>query len=117
METLQPLIARDHPLMSFVANALRFYMEFHEQYDGFHGAFVHDPFAVAAALDPSLVTTVATTVDVETKGDLTTGETVADFRDSWGRLPNAEVALDGQADLFLERLVTRIACLARSRGR
>lgn len=114
MATLQPLFARDHPLMSFVTNALRFYMEFHDRYDGFYGAFVHDPFAVAAALDPSLVTAVEVTVDVETKGELTTGETVADFRDSWGRAPNAEVALDGRADLFLERLVARIGSLAGS---
>ena len=91
-------------------------MEFHDRYDGFYGAFVHDPFAVAAALDPSLVSTVGTTVDVETSGELTTGETVADFRRAWGREPNAAVALDSRAGLFLERLVTRIAGLASRHG-
>ena len=115
MESLQPLVSKAHPLMSFIANALRFYMEFHLRYDGFYGAFVHDPFAVAAALDPSLVTAVETVVDVETTGELTTGETVADFRNSWGREPNAAVALDGRADLFMERLVVRIGGLAGGR--
>ena len=114
MESLRPLVSEAHPLMSFITNALRFYMEFHHRYDGFYGAFVHDPFAVAAAMDPSLVTVVETTVDVETSGELTTGETVADFRNSWGREPNAAVALDGRADMFLERLVMRIGALAAS---
>ena len=112
MESLQPLVSKPHPLMSLITNALRFYMEFHDRYDGFYGAFVHDPFAVASAIDPSLVTVVETTVDVETNGELTTGETVADFRNSWGREPNAAIALDGRADVFLERLVMRIGALA-----
>ncbi|WP_420613984.1 nucleoside hydrolase [Candidatus Spongiisocius sp.] len=111
MESLQPLISDAHPLMSFIADALRFYMEFHHRYDGFYGAFVHDPFAVAAALDPSLVSTVETTVDIETGGELTAGETVGDFRGAWGREPNAAIALDGRADLFMERLAVRIAGL------
>ncbi|MXY77232.1 MAG: nucleoside hydrolase [Acidimicrobiia bacterium] len=116
MESLRPLVSDAHPLLSFIADALRFYMEFHDRYDGFYGAFVHDPFAVAAALDPCLVSTADTTVDVETSGELTTGETVADFRRAWGREPNAAVALDGRADLFLERLVTRIAGLVSRHG-
>ena len=43
-----------NPIVRYVADALRFYMEFHSRYDGFYGAFIHDPLAVAAALDPSL---------------------------------------------------------------
>ena len=40
-----------NPIVRYVADALRFYMEFHAAYDGFYGAFIHDPLAVAAALD------------------------------------------------------------------
>ena len=36
-------------------DALRWYFEFHARYDGFYGAFVHDPLVIACALDPSLV--------------------------------------------------------------
>ena len=57
-----------HPVIRFVADALRFYMEFHCRYDGFYGAFIHDPLAVAAALDPSLVRAEELTVDVELGG-------------------------------------------------
>ncbi len=114
LDSREPLTSRPHPLISFVTDALRFYMEFHKRYDGFYGAFVHDPFAVAAGLDPSLVEVVETTVDVETSGELTTGETVADFRNSWGGRLNAAIAAEGRADVFLERLVVRIGDLARS---
>ncbi len=69
-----------NPIVRYVADALRFYMEFHSRYDGFYGAFIHDALAVAAALDPSLVRTEALTVDVELGGTLTTGETVTDWR-------------------------------------
>ena len=55
------------------------------RYDGFYGAFIHDPLAVAAALDRSLVTTEALYVDVETRGELTTGMTVADRRRLTGK--------------------------------
>jgi purine nucleosidase len=41
---------------------------------------LHDPMAAAVAVDPSLAETVFLGVDVETKGDLTLGETVADKR-------------------------------------
>ncbi|HEY7969163.1 MAG TPA: nucleoside hydrolase, partial [Candidatus Limnocylindrales bacterium] len=64
-----------NPIVRYVADALRFYMEFHARYDGFYGAFIHDALAAAAALDPGLMTTKAVTVDVEIGGTLTTGET------------------------------------------
>ena len=57
----------------FLADALRFYMEFHSRFDGFYGAFIHDALAVAAALDPAWCRTEALTVDVELGGTLTTG--------------------------------------------
>ena len=43
---------QSNPVLTFVDDALRFYMEFHSRYDGFYGAFIHDALAVAAALDP-----------------------------------------------------------------
>ena len=104
-----------NPVVRFLADALRFYMEFHSRYDGFYGAFVHDPFAVAVALDRSLVRTEALTVDIELAGTLTTGETVTDWRRVWGRPPNVDVAVDGDADRFLERFVERVGGLAAGR--
>jgi len=105
-----------NPIVRYVADALRFYMEFHAQYDGFYGAFIHDPLAVAAALDPSLVRTQAVAVDVELTGTLTTGETVTDWRGVWGRWPNVEVAVEADAPEFLRRFVERVGRLAAARS-
>jgi purine nucleosidase len=103
-------------IVRFIADALRFYMEFHSRFDGFYGAFIHDPFAVAAALDRSLVRTEALTVDVELGGTLTTGETVTDWRRKWNRPPNIDVAVEGDAVAFLDRFVERVGGLAATRA-
>jgi purine nucleosidase len=101
-----------NPIVRFIADALRFYMEFHSRYDGFYGAFIHDPFAVAAALDPTLIRTEALPVDVELGGTLTTGETVTDWRRVWGRPANLDIAVEADADEFLDRFVERVGGLA-----
>jgi purine nucleosidase len=100
------------PILRYLADALRFYMEFHSRYDGFYGAFIHDPLALAAALDPSLVRTQALTVDVELAGTLTAGETVTDWRGVWGRPPTLDVAVEAEAARFLDRFVDRVGGLA-----
>jgi len=105
-----------NPIVRYVADALRFYMEFHSRFDGFYGAFIHDPLAVAAALDPSLIRTEAVPVDVELGGTLTTGETVTDWRRVWGKPANVEVAVEADADEFLRRFVERVGRLAAGRA-
>src|SRR4051795_1823911 len=105
-----------NPIVRYVADALRYYMEFHAHYDGFYGAFIHDALAVAAALDRSLVTTEAWHVDVETRGELTTGMTVADRRRLTGKPPNLDVAVSANVPEFLDRLVERVGGLAASRS-
>ena len=85
-----------NPIVRYVADALRFYMEFHSHYDGFYGAFIHDALAVASAIDPSLIRTRAVAVDVELGGTLTTGETVTDWRGVWGRRPRSSPAILGR---------------------
>jgi purine nucleosidase len=105
-----------HPVVRYVEDALRFYMEFHSRYDGFYGAFIHDPLAVAAALDPSLVRTEEVAVDVELGGTLTTGETVADWRRTWGRPPTLAVAVEADVATFFARFVERVGGLAERIG-
>jgi purine nucleosidase len=68
--------------------------------------------AVAAALDRSLVTTEPLYVDVETRGDITAGMTVADRRGLTGRPPNLDVAVGANVPEFLDRLVERVGGLA-----
>jgi purine nucleosidase len=105
-----------NPIVRYIADALRFYMEFHARYDGFYGAFIHDPLAVAAALDRGLVTTEPLHVDVETRGALTTGMTVADRRKLTGKPANLDVAVSANVPEFMSRLVERVGGLAAARA-
>ncbi len=104
-----------NPVVRYVADALRFYFEFHRHYDGFYGAFIHDPLAVAATLDRGLVETAALYVDVETSGEITTGMTVADHRHLTGRPANLDVATSADVATFLDRLIERVGGLAADR--
>jgi purine nucleosidase len=105
-----------NPIVRYVADALRYYMEFHSRFDGFYGAFIHDPLAVAAALDPSLIRTEAVPVDVELAGTLTSGETVTDWRRAGGKPANLEVAVEADGEEFLRRFVERVGRLAAARS-
>jgi purine nucleosidase len=105
----------DLPTVRFVEDALRFYFEFHSQYDGFYGAFIHDALVVAAALDPTLARAEALTVEVELEGRWTTGETVTDWRRAWGREPNLDIAVEIDSAAFFERFVARVGALAAAR--
>jgi purine nucleosidase len=101
-----------NPILRFIGDATRFYFEFHDRYDGFYGAFVHDPFVVAAALDRSLVETRPVFVDVEAGPNLAHGMTVADWRGLTGKPANLDVAVEADADAFLERWIDRVGELA-----
>jgi len=76
-------------------------------YRGFgHSALaLHDAVAVAAAIDPGIVSTTPCHVEVDLDGEYTMGKTVVDLRGLWRREPNAEVglALDLPAFLALVR--------------
>ncbi len=99
-------------LTRFLEDASRFYFERMEKMLGKRIFTMHDPLAVAAALDPTLIETRRAAVDVETSGRLTTGATIVDWRGQWGRLANTEVAVAVDAgrfrDLFFEAM-TRLA--------
>ena len=62
------------------------------------------------------IRTEALTVDVELGGTLTTGETVTDWRRVWGRPPNIDVAVEADAEAFLDRFVERVGRLAAERS-
>jgi purine nucleosidase/pyrimidine-specific ribonucleoside hydrolase len=70
-----------------------------------------DSLAVAAAIDPSLITKETLKVGVETRGELTLGETVVDRREHfrWEHLPSIDAASDIDAERFFDLLMAAIA--------
>jgi purine nucleosidase len=88
-------------LMTFFASTYR--REF-----GFEHPPVHDPIAVAAVLDPSIVRTVAAPVAVELAGAYTRGATVVDLHRRTGRASNADVAVGLEVDAFWRLLMAAV---------
>ncbi|HSU99945.1 MAG TPA: nucleoside hydrolase [Roseiarcus sp.] len=115
IKTIESRIAgkpRGPKLTRFLDDASRFYFERMEKTLGKRIFTMHDPLAVAVALDPTLVETRSATVDIETTGRLTTGATIVDWRGQWGRLANAEVAVAVDAERFRSLFFEAIGRLA-----
>ncbi|WP_454729869.1 uridine-preferring nucleoside hydrolase UriH [Cellulosimicrobium protaetiae] len=74
------LSALDTTAARFVGELLDFYGATYRSAQGFPYPPVHDPCAVAAVIDPQVMTTRRAPLDVELHGALTTGMTVADLR-------------------------------------
>ena len=97
-----------HPVAGILADALRFYFEFHEA-DGFGWtAHVHDPLVAAHAVTGDFAGTRPLAVDVELAGTLTRGQTVGDELGRWGRAPNVEVLTDVRPQEFIEHLLATL---------
>jgi len=98
----------DRALLDFVSDATAHYMEYHSRSEGFDGCYLHDPIAVAAVIDPSMVTTREVLVDVETQGTLTRGMIAYPREQRSGRKTHPHVAhrIDRERflSLFHERL-------------
>jgi purine nucleosidase len=114
----------DTPVARFLQGAVPFYIEFYERYGVPGGAAMHDPLALAFAIDESLGTFETTRVEVETEGVWTRGMTVADLRGvrhspwpvGWEPEENARVALDVDVDGFLSRFADRLRSLVEAPG-
>ena len=108
----------------FLQGSASFYIEFHERFRSAEGASMHDPLALAIAIDPSLATLQTTRVEVETDGTWTRGATVTDLRGirrspwptGWMPEDNARVALDVDAPAFMDRFIERLRSLVEASG-
>lgn len=90
-----------------VADMLDFYSERLKLLYGLPGGSMHDPLAVAALIDPDMLTFETMHVAIELTGTHTYGMTVCDYRgrradtgEPRGERPNAEVAVAVNADRF-----------------
>ncbi len=102
-----------NPLIRAFTDAVRFYFEFHRDHDSGYIAHMHDPFAAAVAVDPSIATLRTAPVDVELAGSLTRGTTVADHQHMWGRPDNARIAVATDPAAFFDRLIDTVGGYAR----
>jgi inosine-uridine nucleoside N-ribohydrolase len=120
---LAELQANHAPESDFIAALADFYLTRSEK-SGYQGAAMYDPLAVGVVIDPTLVTLKNMRVDVETKGEFTRGETVAnrmgydennvlhanhyEIDGLIALKPNARVSVASDSDRFLQLFVSRI---------
>jgi inosine-uridine nucleoside N-ribohydrolase len=120
---LADLEAMHGPESDFVYQLADFYLTRAEK-SGYSGAAMYDPLAVGVAIDPTLASLKEMHVDVETRGEFTRGETVAnrmgsnennvlhgDHYEIEGVISlkaNARVCLTSDADRFLKMFIARI---------
>ena len=108
----------------FAVGVLHFMVNRAENLGG-EGTPMHDPLAVGAAIDRSLITTQDMRVDIELRGEYTRAETVADRHNSTDQRvrrgdryavegiqrvePNVHVAVSSDAPRFIDMFISRIA--------
>jgi purine nucleosidase len=113
------------PQNDFLVGIFEFLLGLEKKYGSGGGTPMYDPLAVAQAIDSTMLTTVPMHVDVETKGDYTRGETVANRRGSIERnvlhgdryviegldnVPaNAHVAVNVDPEKFFQLFNSRLA--------
>jgi purine nucleosidase len=121
---LEQLRQTHGPVNDFIYKVASFLVDLSVQF-GSDGTPMYDPLAVGVAIDASLVKAPPMHVDVETRGEFTRGETVANRRNATERNvlhgdrymvegvdkvePNAKVCVSVEADRFLQLFVSRIS--------
>ena len=111
------------PMNDFIYQVAHYLIDLSAHF-GFSGTPMYDPLAVGVAIDATLVKAPEMHVDVESRGEFTRGETVANRHGTVERNvlhgdryiiegldkvePNAKVCVDVDADRFLQMFVSRI---------
>src|SRR5277367_3592668 len=113
------------PENDFAVKLLTYLLGLEAKYGSGGGSPMYDPLAVGVAIDPSIVSTQGMHVDVESRGEFTRGETVANRHDTVERNvlhgdryiiegidhvnPNVQVCTGVNAAKFLQLLNSRLA--------
>lgn len=102
------------PVVDFIADATRFYMEFHDEYQNIDGCVINDPLTMALTFQPELCDYQDLYVDVDLSGGVSMGKTFADFYHMTGKTANIKVALGVRPRDFMELFLERMEKLAKS---
>ncbi len=110
------LQSNESPIPHFIAEATRFYMEFHDQAQSIQGCVINDPLALALTFASDLVDIQSLYVDVDISGGVSMGKTFADFFGLWNHPPNMSVALGVKERKFINLVVNRLKTLCEQIG-
>lgn len=110
--TRQALLTEDHlklmkngSLADYIKTSTSDYMKKYFERNQVRACAMHDPLAVAVAIQPDLVKKEKFHVDVETKSELCDGQIVCDFQNRLMKSPNVNVCLDVNAEAFFDLFI------------
>jgi purine nucleosidase len=115
--TYQCILTTDHlekitearsEIRSFIFDSTRFYMEFHEDYQGIKGCAINDPLAAAILLDPTLVKNRDYYLTIELTSPTSKAKTIADHYGLLKSAPNAKVSMEVDVERFMELFINRM---------
>lgn len=86
------------------AGIIDFYFKYYSA-QGFAGAPMHDACAVAVTAAPEIFTSRELPILIETRGNETTGMTLADMRRRSGAVPNANVCFNVDRPAFIRMII------------
>jgi purine nucleosidase len=113
-DDLNRLLKIDSPITKFIADATRFYMEFHDEYQKIDGCVINDPMTLALTFMPEICDYQELFVDVDLSGGVSMGNTFADFYKMTKKPANMKVALAVRPRDFMEVFLERMEKLAKS---
>ena len=115
--TYQCILTADHlekitearsEIRNFIFDSTRFYMEFHEDYQGIKGCAINDPLAAAILLDPTLVKNRDYYLTIELTSPTSKAKTIADHYGLLKSAPNAKVSMEVDVERFMELFISRM---------
>ena len=89
----------------FVKDSTEVYRGYGEKLYGKNQCSLHDPLTIGYVLDETYIETKEVYVDVETKSELSYGQTIADFRGQVGKEPNMKVCLSVDSERFVNDFI------------
>ena len=100
---------REDKISCFLRDSTQACMEFYREHVGFYGLHIHDALPIGMLTHPQLFESIDAYVQVETEGNLTSGMTVADLRDTVpDKSHNASVCISVDSDAFLRHFFSRV---------
>ncbi len=104
-EVIGRLRSANKTVANFAADLLLFFGDTYRNVFGFPAPPLHDPCAVAAVIDPTILHAHMAHVEIETAGEWTTGRTVCDVYGRWGKPPNVRVGYALDVPRFWEMVI------------
>lgn len=107
LEDIRNIKSQGNKVAELVADMLGNLSKYHSL-DGMEGCYLHDPVAVCAVTNPEILKTRLLNVDVELKGQYTTGMTVVDTYNRRNKIGNAEVTLEIDKKAYVDLIIEAV---------